>query len=382
LREYALAFEAAASDHAIERLAQVEAQLATLGEDLKQITHDPSIVLGEPLALIPIPPPPTLERAVANLEIRQRVLKEELVLSGDPQTELHLRYMAKEIEHMKRVRDSVERKRFSTKRKDVFKNVPEKQWADFSKTRTARTEAKIQLLRRELEVDTGYREIRLKADAIRGPPDPVADMILASLREYDLDPGGWIRNEARLRALAGDLSDLPQVPGILKQPPAGDADLIVSLLSNEKIAYIRSVVGTIYGTTDPDAPSGYLFPDKELHHKEWSDALDREVQRRAGGSLPFRVADQSDVMDLLKKYTIADQITEGRAEAQFLQIVSYRFKNLDTMPQGLRKDVAKIQKAAVNASMDVALDLFAKYRSVSDRLARSTSAVPKDVVTM
>jgi len=382
LMEQTRAFEFASLDQAVERVARAMGGLTILAEDLKAATNDAFIVPVEPLAMIPAPPPPVLENAIKELEVKQRRLKEVLVMSGDPQSKLHLKFVDREIEHLKKVRDSVERKRFTAERGRLFRQIGEKKWAEVTTTRTARLEGRMKLIRRELEVDTGYREIRVTANAVRGPPDAVSDMVLSSLRAYDLDPSEWTRNEARLRALANDLAELSDVPDVFKKPPIQDLDLIASLLSNEKLDYFRSIAATIYGELPQDTPFDYLFADKRIHHDEWKGALEREAQRRATGSHSITATNQLEIALLVKKYTGTVGLPTTRAESQFLQLVSYRFPNLDTMPQGLRNDVASVLKRGLSTSVEEAINLFERYRGISDKLARSTVAAPGDLINI
>lgn len=381
LTQFSKELQLAGVDDALERLLRAESKLTTFAEDLRDsVKKIGSSIPRDPLALIPLPPPEILEKVIAGIEIRERRLTELLAITRDPQIELSLKSISSQLARMKQVKISAERRTFSAERATLFKNIEAEKWSTLTTTRQARAESNLRTLRHELETSTGYRELKVAANGIRGPPDPVGDMIFHSIRSYDIDPSGWTRNEARLHALASELTKRSTIPATLTSAPAIELDLLASALSDEKLAAFRDTITRIRLHPSEKMPSDYLFSDKDFHHEQWQFALEREAVRRAEGTNYRPIAMDPTISQTVKQYAFSEPLPTKLAEQHFLQILDYRFPNRDSMPLGLRENAATILRSALSSSLDEAADLFKEYREVSDRLARSTTSAPLELM--
>ncbi|MCC4113891.1 hypothetical protein LLG90_00850 [Aromatoleum toluclasticum] len=378
----AAGLEAAGADDALERVLASEAELKTFAEDLKTASkHLGSMVPSEPMALIPLPPPEILERAIAGLEVRQRRLGELLAISSDPQTELNRRFVSDQLARMKGARDSAERQKFSVARATVFKDIKSADWSALVATRKTRTDALMSRMRERLEITTGYLELRMAANGIRGPPDALADMVMTSLRSYDIDASEWTRNEARLRALASQLSRLADGDAVLEAAKTTELDVIAAMLDDKKLSVLLDMNRGVERSFSRDMPSDYLFTDKRLHHMRWQNALDREAERRKQGRAGIRGSAAAQKLVATYANAAPRGLPTPLAESYFLQLVDYRFPHLDAMPHGLRADAGAVLKSALSESIERATKLVAEYRDISDKLARSTTEVPTELLS-
>jgi len=379
LMELARSFEAAAIEESLERLVRSRASLNELAVDLRASSATPAAVPLQPLAMIPLPPPPILERAIEGLQIRERRLKELATLGADVQISAQLNYLSKWIADLINTRDSPERKEFSTDRSQLFKSIGKKQWDAQTSGRADRIEARIKLLTRELEVETGYREIAIAAHGIRGPPDTVAELVRVSLRSYDLDSTGWIRNEAHLRGLASELRSQGAIVEAAAAGPPSDYRSLTSILNDTALEHLDELATRI---TEPTfSVSKDLFLEKRAHQKEWAAALRMEIDRRASGGATASTDSRPIVESLVAKYgTTTGPIPSAQAEAEFVRWADFRFPQVETMPKGLRQQVADVLGNSLARNVDQADALFRRYRDLGKQMARSTSPVPDAII--
>jgi hypothetical protein len=372
-------YELAGANEDLEGLERVEANLATFSEDLRTSAGASagSAIPREPLALIALPPPRLLENATEGLETRLRRLNELATVTGDPLEKARRDLLSRRVQRLKAILDSPERVRFSAERARVFSRIGSAQWASLSSDRQGRSDARFERALRELEAETGYREIFIPPGTVRGPPDGLSDLVFSSLRAYDLDPVQWLRSEARIRALEAELGG---VEGLPAASPGTSADYcrVASLLTDGQLDYYRRMVKEFHSEST-DALSSYLFADKGNHQALWLAALDGEIRRREKGATAS--VRTGTVGALLQQYTEGERLSSPRAEAQFLQLVTYRFPHVETMPHGARREVAEILGKMSVEYLDAANELVGRYREVGDRLARSTAITSADVTS-
>ncbi len=378
INQLTLDYEIAATDQSLLRMMEADVKLAAIQSDLKKTLPKDATIPTEALALAP---KQQIESALQGIKTHKRRIQEIVAIGGDINNKAIQNYLSEHIARLENTLHSNEYAAFEKQGNNTFKEMSKREWEQLALNRNQEHFVQRKRILALAEAQTGWLEIRKVSEGIRGPPLGLGKMVFTSIREFDLDPSSWTRNEARLFALADELYDKSSIPKAYRKPESSPFLRIVSLLNDVSLERAKMSVGMLLNESIPEPALQILFPEKRQHLEEWKMAIFQETERRNKGEPIVKFRNSEYLKKLLVRYTESkSEWPSKRTEAHFLNVLENRFKKQDLIPTGLRNEVREVLTRSANEYASKASELFDRYKEVSQKLGASTDTVSKDLI--
>jgi len=372
IQEVSTRYATAEMEQSITRQLEQEARFVVLATDLRSATTGP--VPEDPLALAS---EVDLRNALDALKARARYYSEKEALVSSPEYSQILGFFKRQAERIETVLSSAERTAFLAKKDALLEGIDDPKWKALQASRPWREMQAQQRLKREAEALELFRAIQIVTNPIRGPPaDALENAIQASIRNYDVDVGGWARATAQLQAVAAELGFIPS---------AGDSALtdkdwkrrVLTIADDTTLSRVHRILTTLRAAyaarTVPDSLS-----DRVATLQEWNTALDFALaDRKEGVALPTTAIPEVSRARVRHLDSGSDSVSP-RSAAMLLAVLQIRFSRPEVMPPRLRQETAVILSESLSSYAQTVAEIVQRYTSASDKLARSTKSVDVD----
>lgn len=249
----------------------------------------------------------------------------------------------------------------------------EKDWEAAQRKLNREVELERTRLYQLLETTTGWPELQVDINGIRGPP---LDILLQNnLRSYDIAISEWTRSEARLQALSDELVENTELPENYRVKSDKSKHRLLALLEDGSLQRAKVIVKSALAESNVVMPEQNLYLEKIEFYRAWEQAIDEELKRRKTG----RAVDyqrSTKINALVSQCVDTEQLPSNRAQARFVGVLDQRFGNNKTnIPISLMNDYQKYREQALLRSAEDISGLVDRFQKVNTISALSTKSI-------